>query len=87
MPEVSHLSGCWSVLLAYVIDQSAAPDLDVLGVEGILQKLYDVVTDGVLAVESLGPGEELSLVKCGLLNGETVEGQRNSRSDKEHGNG
>jgi hypothetical protein len=56
----------------YVVDEGAAPDLDVLGVESILQELDDILTDGVLAVEPLGPGKKLSLVKCGLLDGETV---------------
>lgn len=54
-----------------VVDESGTPDVDVLAVESVLQELDDVVTDGVLASESLGPGEELSLVQGGLLDGET----------------
>jgi hypothetical protein len=56
---------------AYVVDQSAALDLDVLGVQSILEQLDDIVANRVLAVEALGPGEQSTLVECSLLDGET----------------
>lgn len=54
-----------------VVDEGGTPDMHVLAVESVLQELDDVVADGVLASESLGPGEELSLVQGGLLDRET----------------
>ena len=56
-----------------VVDEGGTPNRDVLAVEGVLQELDDVVTDGVLGSKSLGPGEKLSLVQSGLLDGETVQ--------------
>lgn len=39
---------------ASVVDERGALDVDVLAVEGILEKLDDILSDGVLALESLG---------------------------------
>ncbi len=40
-------------------------------VEGILQQLDDIVTDGVLCGKALGPREDLPLIQSGLLDRET----------------
>lgn len=57
----------------HVVYQCAALDFDVLGVQGILQQLNNIVADGVLACETFGPGKESSLVESGLFDREARE--------------
>lgn len=56
---------------AHVIDQGADSDMDVFTVKSVLQKLDDVVTNGVLGIEAFCPSEQLSSVDSCLLDGET----------------
>ena len=45
--------------------------MNVLSVKSILQELDDVVSDGILGREPLGPCEKSALVQGGLLDRET----------------
>lgn len=46
--------------------------MDVFTVESILQKLDDIVPNGVLGCESLCPGQQFSGVNSSLLDWETI---------------
>jgi len=58
---------------SYIVDESAASDVDVFPVERILEKPYDILTNSVLRFESLGPGEEFTGINGCLLDGEAKQ--------------
>ena len=54
----------------YVVDQSEAFDTHVFSIKRILEKFDDIVANGVLGRESLGPCQNFPRTKGSLLDGE-----------------
>jgi hypothetical protein len=52
--------------------QRAAPNVNVLSVQGVLQQPNNVVANGVSGRETLGPGQDLAGCESGLLDGEAA---------------
>ena len=62
----------------HIVDKRDTLHVKVFPVEGVLQQLDDIVANGVLCGEALGPRENLPLIQCGLFDGEA---ERESKGD------
>ena len=58
-------------LETYIVDKGNTSYVKMLAVERVLEQLYNIVADGILGGEALGPGKNFALVQSGLLDRET----------------
>ncbi len=56
-----------------VVDESTAPDVDVLSVKRVLKQAHDIFSDSVLRRESFCPGQKRTRIDGGLLDREATE--------------